>query len=398
MASWKKTFVSAFIAQVLSIVGFFFAMPFLPFFVRDLGVTDTSEQAWWAGVALASTAITFAVFSPLWGALADRYGRKLMVMRAMFGGTVVLLLMSFARTVGELVICRLLQGALTGTMAASVALVAGVTPQHRSGFALGLMQAAVLIGASLGPLLGGVVADAFGYRAAFRVGAGVVFFGGMLVCAGTEEAPAPPAAEGDGGWRGLRTIVTSPMFLLAVLILLLVRFSTTMANPSFPLIVKEIVPSSTRINSITGSVMAAAALSGALSAAVLGHFSDRWGPRRVLMICSLGAAAACLLHAAAFSIRALVMARILFGLSVAALLPSANAVIRVVVVDRNLGKAFGVATSMSMLGVAMGPLLGGYLAKTVNLRTPFVVCAAALVGLTAVVAWAMPARGRERST
>ena len=398
MASWKKTFVSAFIAQVLSIVGFFFAMPFLPFFVRDLGVTDTSEQAWWAGVALASTAITFAVFSPLWGALADRYGRKLMVMRAMFGGTVVLLLMSFARTVGELVICRLLQGALTGTMAASVALVAGVTPQHRSGFALGLMQAAVLIGASLGPLLGGVVADAFGYRAAFRVGAGVVFFGGMLVCAGTEEAPAPPAAEGDGGWRGLRTIVTSPMFLLAVLILLLVRFSTTMANPSFPLIVKEIVPSSTRINSITGSVMAVAALSGALSAAVLGHFSDRWGPRRVLMICSLGAAAACLLHAAAFSIRALVMARILFGLSVAALLPSANALIRVVVVDRNLGKAFGVATSMSMLGVAMGPLLGGYLAKTVNLRTPFVVCAAALVGLTAVVAWAMPARGRERST
>ena len=133
MSPWRRTFVSAFVAQILSLVGFSFCFPFLPFFVGDLGVTGKGEQAFWSGVAISAAGVTLALFAPLWGILADRYGRKAMVVRAMLGGTVLLLLTSTVQTIGQLVACRLLQGALTGTVAASVALVASVTPPRRSG-------------------------------------------------------------------------------------------------------------------------------------------------------------------------------------------------------------------------------------------------------------------------
>ena len=178
---WKSTFFYSFLAQVLGILGFSFCTPFLPFFVGELGVEDAGAQAFWAGVALSSAGFTFAVFAPIWGVVADRYGRKIMVCRAMFGGGLALLLMSFSRTVPQLVLFRVFQGAFSGTLAASIALVASVVPQHRSGLTLGMMQAAVFIGNAVGPFFGGMAADAFGYRVSFRIGALLTVLGGVLV-------------------------------------------------------------------------------------------------------------------------------------------------------------------------------------------------------------------------
>ena len=195
MTHWKQTFACSFIAQVLSILGFSFALPFLPFFIRDLGVSDPARQAWWAGVTLGATGVTLALFAPIWGALADRFGRKAMVMRSMFGGALVLVLMSYSRNIGDLLVCRLLQGAFTGTVAASIALVASVTPLRHSGLALGMMQSAVFLGTAIGPLVGGLVADRYGYRAAFQMGAAIVLLGGVIIHYGAHESLSPPDPE-----------------------------------------------------------------------------------------------------------------------------------------------------------------------------------------------------------
>lgn len=383
MHSWKKTFVSAFTAQILSILGFSFALPFLPFFIADLGVTDTSSQAFWAGVVMGASGLTFAIFSPLWGLLADRYGRKLMVCRSMAGGTVVLLLMSYVQSITQLIICRLLQGAFTGTIAASIALVASVVPRKRSGFTLGMMQTAVFLGASIGPFFGGIVADAFGYRASFRFGALLCLLGGVLVYFGTEEKIDPHPAENEPPSEGFKSILMSSGFLIAVLIMFGVQFGNTLINPAFPLIIKDLLPSTQNLNSIAGSIMAAAALAGAFSAAVLGHAGDRLGHRRVLIGCCLAGGLAAGAHYWAFSLQALVTARVLFGLAIASMLPAANAMIHSIIDHRSLGKAYGLASSISMTGVALGPLVGGYLAKIAGLRMPFLVTAAAqlMIGL-----------------
>lgn len=372
---WKKTFISAFIAQIFSILGFSFAIPFLPFFISELGITDTGQQAFWSGIALGATGATLCIFAPLWGILSDRYGRKLMVCRAMFAGTVILLLMSAVRTVGQLVVCRLLQGVFTGTNAASIALVASVTPERRSGLTLGMMQAAIFIGAALGPLFGGIVADIFGYRAAFRAGAALIFLGGLLVLLLVKENFVPPDNTKTSSSMGLKKILAVSGFFSAIAIIFGVHLSNSIINPSFPLIVKEISPSAESLNSVTGFVLAAAAIAGALSAAVLGHMGDRWGQKKILVYCCIAAAIASAGHFFAHSLSFLLVVRILFGLSVAGMLPSANAMIYKVIDKKAIGTAYGAAMSLSMIGFALGPFFGGALARAADLRAPFLVTA-----------------------
>jgi MFS transporter, DHA1 family, multidrug resistance protein len=384
MTSWKKTFASSFIAQILSILGFSFALPFLPFFIGQLGDYNAGEQAYWAGITLAASGLTLAVFAPIWGILADRYGRKLMVVRAMFGGTAVLFLISFVQTVPQLIICRLFQGMFTGTVAASVALVASVVPQHRSGFTLGMMQTAVFMGTTIGPFFGGLAADAYGYRISFRIGALLCLLGGMLVYFFAHEKFDKEEIKNNLN-PGFRKIFMIKGFIIAVLVMFGVRFSNTMINPSFPLIIKDIMPSLDNLNSVTGSVMASAALAGAFSAAMLGLAGDRAGHRRILIGCSILAGCASAGHYLAFSISGLVLARIAFGLAAAGMLPAANASIHSIIDRRSLGKAYGLATSLSMMGAALGPFMGGFIAKNAGLRAPFLFTAGGQIMLAVIV-------------
>lgn len=388
MKNWKKTFASAFAAQVLSIVGLSFMTPFLPFFVAELGVPEIGQQAFYSGLALGATGVSLAVFLPIWGALSDRYGRKVMVCRSMFGGAGVLLLMSLVRTVGQLVACRLLQGVFTGTVSASVALVAGVVPRERRGFALGMMQAAVFIGNSIGPLMGGLVADIFGYRASFRVGAAVIFLGGLLVSLFARENFSRDRGRKREAAPGYLRILATGGFLLAVTIMFGVRFNNLVVNPSFPLIVKEIIPGHPRLGSITGFLFALAGVAGAVSAGVLGHLGDRWGTRRVLATCCFCAAVASAGHFFVGSLDELILVRAMFGLSVAGMLPAANEMICRVTDQRFIGRALGLASSLSMLGMLFGPLIGGTLARSAGLRVPFLVAAGTqvLLGVFVILA------------
>ncbi len=333
------------------------------------------QLAFWSGICLGATGVTLCLSAPVWGVLADSYGRKAMVCRAMFAGTIILLLMSVVRTVGQLVVCRLLQGFFTGTNAASIALVASVTPQERSGLTLGMMQAAVFIGAALGPLFGGIVADMYGYRAAFRAGALLIFLGGLLILLVVRESFVPPDEKKESLRMGFRDILSVSGFLAAVTVIFGVHLSNSIVNPSFPLIVKELAPSPESLNSITGSVLAAAAVAGAFSAALLGHMGDRWGQKRILIICCIAAAFASAGHFFVRSLSSLFAVRIMFGLSVAGMLPSANAMIHRIIDKRYMGTAYGAATSLSMIGFALGPFIGGTVAKATNLRIPFLLTA-----------------------
>ncbi|MBN1553401.1 MAG: MFS transporter [Phycisphaerae bacterium] len=116
---WKRTFVFSFAAQFLSIVGISFCTPFLPFFVKEVGITEKGQQAFWAGIVLASGAVSYALFAPIWGIFADRYGRKPMVCRAMVGASIAVFLMSFAQSVSQMICLRVLQGVFSGTLAAA---------------------------------------------------------------------------------------------------------------------------------------------------------------------------------------------------------------------------------------------------------------------------------------
>lgn len=391
MTAWKRTFVAAFIAQIVSIMGFSLAFPFMPFFLADLGVTTQGDQAWWAGLLQAASGVTLAVFAPVWGILADRYGRKSMVVRSMIGGAAVMVGMSLARSVGDLMVLRLLQGTLTGTVSASITLVASVVPERRSGFALGMMQAAVMFGNCVGPLVGGLVASSWGYRGAFRAGAGVLLIGGLLVLFFCEENfRRESVAERSSASQGLMRLLLSAGFVTAIVVLVAVRLSNSIAGPIFPLLVQDILgPAGEALKDrTTGMVIGIASLSGACGAGLLGHFGDRWGHRRILMASAALAALTSVLTAYAPSLTALYVIRIVFGFAVAGMMPAANAFIRQASPRHSMGKAFGFAGSISMLGMAVGPFLGGWLGRCCSLRAPFLATAVCQV-MVFVIAMAL---------
>ncbi|NLB56489.1 MAG: multidrug efflux MFS transporter [Lentisphaerae bacterium] len=383
MIGWKKTFISSFLAQVLSMLGFSFALPFLPFFIGELGISKQDDQALWAGIILGATGVTLAIFAPLWGVMADRYGRKKMVIRSMFGGTLVLILMSFSRNIFDLLICRLIQGALTGTVSASIALVASVTPIRRSGFALGMMQAAAFVGVAVGPLVGGLIADAYSYRVAFRIGALIILSGGLMVQFGAIESVQTTEEKQEKMPSLLQLLKASGVFA-AILILLSVRFANTIINPSFPLVIADIIHNPERLNSITGMIMAFGGTSGAIAAGLFGYIGDKIGHRKIVILCSFGAAVTATAHAFAQSIAALTVANLFFAMTTSGILPAVNAMIQGSTDQKHIGKAFGLAASISMIGLAIGPLSGGYLAKEINIRAPFIaagICQLLVTGL-----------------
>lgn len=295
--------------------------------------------------------------------------------------------MSSASGVGQLIFYRLVYGAFTGTVAASVALIASVVPERRTGITLGMMQAAVFIGSSAGVFFGGLMADSFGYRASFRAGAALVIIGGFLVYYGTHENFTPENKARGRTWPDIKTLFTLKAFFAAAAVMFSVQFCNTLINPSFPLVVKQLYPRIQNINSMTGYIVAVSALAGALSSALFGHVVDKLGHKRILMICCAGTALASSGHFFAKTITELFLVRILFGLSIAGMLPAANALINTIINRNSIGKAYGIVTSISMLGIAFGPLAGGYIAAAAGLRAPFIAAAAAqiLLGLLIII-------------
>ncbi len=377
---WRVTLPVMWVAQLCSIMGFSFAMPFIPFFVRDLNVAERMVPVW-AGVTGTAAGLAMSIMGPVWGYVADRYGRRPMVIRAMFGGSVMLALMGLAQNVYHLLVLRTLQGMITGTVPASVAMVSSVVPRNRVGASLGLMQMAVFTGAAVGPYLGGIVADRYGYRVPFGVTGALLFTGGMLVLLGARERFVPPDREVARESAPLRVLLRMPVILGLLGGYFVMNLSVSFVMPIFPLFVEEIVGTPQQAAAETGILLAVTGIAAAISAVLVGRLSDRVGHKRMLVVCTALTAVLSAPHFFAQSIGQLVVLRILFGLAAGGMVPSMNAIVSNVVPRANIGQAYGFTTTASALGWAMGPALGGVAAAAFGYRWPFVVMSGLLLAV-----------------
>ena len=288
--SWRRNLYAIWFAELVAIVGFTVVLPLLPLYIAALGVRGEGETRIWAGLVFSVPSVTMAIFGPIWGALSDRYGRKPMVVRAMLSGAVLITLMGVVKNVWQLMLLRALQGMLTGTVTAATTLVATTAPRERSGYALGMLQTSIYAGASVGPLLGGVVADAFGYRTAFWITGGLLLLAALAVLLFVKEPASPQdsvsepavAAKSPSVWWGrvwahLAPVLGSASLLFVLAIRLLMRLASGLSRPTLPLFVEMIVPSSARVATITGLVSGINAVAGAVGGRELGRLGDRVG-------------------------------------------------------------------------------------------------------------------------
>jgi DHA1 family multidrug resistance protein-like MFS transporter len=382
--SWRRTLYTMWFAQLMSLAGFSFVMPFLPFYIRELGNLSESQVPVWAGFTYSLAPIMLCIFSPIWGTLADRHGRKMMVQRSMFGGGLVMLLMSQVHTLPAFLVLRLLQGALAGTVVASTTLVSSVTPRDRLGYSLGMMQMAVLLGSFAGPWIGGAMADAWGYRMPFMAAGIVVILAGIAVQFLVHENFTPPV-EGAEKAHSMRAAFGGKGLLALLSVFFFVQFSASFVMPIFPLFVESLVGHGDAASTV-GKLMGITGLAAGISTVIVGRLSDQVGHKRTLVCTTMLTGLISIPHALVTGIGQLFGLRVGMGLATGGTNPSLNAIVGQSVSPEMYGRSYGIVQSASSLGMAAGPLVGGFVTAAFGLRVPFVIMGVLLMLSSAMVA------------
>jgi DHA1 family multidrug resistance protein-like MFS transporter len=390
---WRVTLWAMVMVQLVMSMAFTFLSPVMPLFLPVLGVQSASAVDLWAG-ALASMTSFVAVFtSPIWGRMADRYGRKLMVLRSSFAIGICTLLMGLSQNVWHLLALRALMGAFAGFTSASVVLVASQVPERRLGYSLGLLSTGQLVGSLLGPVLGGGVADLTGsYRLPFFT-AGTISLAAFLLCwriVPERFSPPKEKARHVSFISSFRIMTRARGMSSLVLVLLLTQFGVQAIQPVITLFVQDLVGSRPDLATLGGIAFSATGLAGVLAVPLLGRGSDRFGERSVLLISIAGAALLTVPQAFVSNYWVFVAERFGVGLFVGGILPAANALISKLTSASDRGLIFGMTSSAYFLGNSMGPLTGGAVAAAFGLHWVFLLTALLLAINLAWVYFSLP--------
>ena len=386
---WERTLYILAFNQLASTAGFSSVFPFLPLYVEELGSTTGLSIEILAGLVYSGQAFSMMLASPIWGNLADRFGRKLMIQRATFGGTVILLMMAYVRSAEELVVLRVIQGLVSGVLAANNALTASVAPRDHSGYAMGVLQMSMGVGIAVGPLMGGAIADAFGYRMAFYATAALLFLAGMIVSFGvhepkrtikSEEEPSLPFIQ---EWKSIFNANGVPAtFLLRFL----TQMGRMMVFAILAFFTRELLTNEDQINSTVGLMMGITSGAATLTAVYLGKLGDRIGHRKILISATLISGLVYLPQAYVTAAWQLVFLQALSGVALGGIIPSIAALLANYTKPGHEGAVFGLDNSINSAGRSVAPLAGGLIAGWFGMRATFTTTAV-LFFLTSLAAF-----------
>ena len=391
---WRRNLAVSLIGSFTTIVAMTLLLPFLPLYVEQLGVSDHAAIVQWSGIAYGATFFAAALVAPLWGRLGDRYGRKLMLIRASLGMAIAMSLIGMAQNVWQLVLLRLLVGFAGGYSSGSTILVAAQTPKSRSGWALGTLASGIMAGNLVGPLIGGALPPLIGIRATFWLAGGVIFLTFLATTFLIKEERRPAAARkaaAKGGWSAIPNKGPVMAMLATGMLLMLANMSI---EPIITVYVAQIIPDQSQVTIVAGIVMAAAAPGSILSASRLGKLADRIGHPTVIVGALL--VSALLLIPQAFVTQGwqLIGLRFLMGLALGGLLPCIISVIRHNVPEGAVGTALGYATSSQYVGQVAGPVLGGFVGGHIGMPAVFLGTAVLMAIGAAANFWLVRSRNR----
>jgi DHA1 family multidrug resistance protein-like MFS transporter len=385
-AGYRRNLTALMAASFIGFAGFTLVMPFLPLYVAELGVQDVGAVAAWTGVSLGVTPAITALLAPLWGRLADRVGRKLLVVRSLVSFIVIMGAMAYVTHPWQLLALRVVQGVFAGYGNLCLTMAADSAPRQQVAHAIGLVQISQRLGPALGPVLGGIVAGVVGLRNAFLVTAGFYAIALVQLLFLYREPLVHRSIERDSRTSPVtfRNVLAFENFLILMGVIFGVQFVDRSLGPILPLHIAAIGFPASEVAFTSGLVFSVLALGAAAGHHVTARLARGRSARRLISRCVLVAAAAILAIGLAPGVWTLAGAAAVFGLAVGAAMTVAYTAAAAVMPSAVRGTGFGLLTSASLVGVAVSPVISGLLAS-VDLRAVFITDAVVLCA----VAWSV---------
>ena len=373
--SWKDNLRIAWLGSFLTGACISLVVPFMPIFVEQLGV-EPSQVTFYSGLAISVSAISAACVSPLWGILADRYGRKPMMIRAGLAMTITMGGLAFVPNVFWLLALRLLNGVFTGYVPNATALIASQVPKDKSGYALGTLSSGVVAGTLTGPFVGGMIAEVFGIRNVFLMVGGFLFLAAILTIFFIKEDFQPVPKEKALPTKELFTSVKYPYLLFNLFATsFVIQVAAQSVGPILALYIRDLGQKENLLF-VSGLIVSSMGLSSMMSSGVMGRLGDKVGNHRLLVVAQAYSALIYLLCANASTPLELGIYRFLFGLGTGALVPGINALLSRMTPKAGISRVFAFNQVFFYLGGVIGPLAGSVVAEQFGYHSVFYATAA----------------------
>jgi len=359
-SQWKRSFYIMWAAQFIGMSAITGVVAFLPLYITQLGVTNTSSLGLWAGILMGATSFCAALSNPYWGAMADRKGRKPMVEKVLLIFGLIMIVMAFVTNVYQLLALRIFQGLCGGFVAAATALGISMAPKEKIPFIVGMFQTALIVGGAVGPMIGGIIADLFGYRVPFVIFGCLCLLTLVIVRFAISEAFTPaPKNEQTSIKETLHYIWSLGDLKVMLIVLFLAQFAMQSIGPILPIYIQGMVSNTGSLASISGTIIAIGGVTSALASASMGFISRHYSHRRILTIASILCAITFIGQLAANSIFTLGIMRAINGLCIGAMIPSANTIVTYLIPEAKRGAAYGITGGAALMGNVLGPLCAG---------------------------------------
>lgn len=378
--NWKRNLTIAWLGCFLTGAAFSLVMPFLPLYVEQLGVTGHSELNLWSGIVFSITFLFSAIASPFWGGLADRKGRKIMLLRSALGMAIVMLLMGLAQNIWQFLVLRALLGVLGGFVPNANALIATQVPRNKSGWALGTLSTGGVSGALLGPLAGGLLADSYGLRPVFFITATVLFLCFVLTLLLIREQFTPVNKKEMLHAREVISSLKNPKLVLSLFVTtLIIQVATGSIAPILTLYVRDLAGNVSNIAFISGMIASVPGVAALLSAPRLGKLGDRIGPEKILITALVLSVLLLIPMSFVQNPLQLGILRFLLGAADGALLPAVQTLLVYNASNQIAGRVFSYNQSFRDIGNVTGPLIGSAVSATYGFRAVFCITAAVVL-------------------